>query len=136
MIRQKSPTAAKALLDQAKPKTRARVARTSTAKTRPMHRRAIDAVAERAESEGVDPEQALVWKVQALFRPTRLPRALRSASQATSPKDTSVQLRRVVYELKEQYPTLSAKAKAEISKYIRLRKRGKVYEVEYPGLER
>jgi hypothetical protein len=136
MIKQKPPAAAKAMLEQAAPKTRARVARPSAAKARRVRRRAIDAVAERAESEGADPEQALVWKVRALFQPSRLPRALRSAAPATSPKDTSVQLRRVVFELKEQYPTLSAKAKAEISKYIRLRKRGKIYEVDYPGVER
>ena len=135
MIRQKPPAAAKAMLEQAAPKTRARAARPTSAKVRRVRRRAIDAVAERAASEGIDPEQALVWKVRALFQPSRRPRAVRSASGATSPKDTSVQLRRVVYELKEQYPTLSTKAKTEISKYIRLRKRGKVYEVDYPGVE-
>lgn len=85
--------------------------------------------AERAERIG--PEEALVQKVHALFDPAKLPRALRAGGAPV--KCVTPQLRQVVQEVKARYAKFSGKARAEISRYTRLQKRGNACIVEYPG---
>jgi hypothetical protein len=90
-------------------------------------------IEEKMRLEHIDPEEALIQKVHALFEPAKLPRAMRAA--ATPHKCTTPQLRQVVREVRDHYEQLSPKAKKEISKYVRLKKVGDAYLVEYPGGE-
>lgn len=101
--------------------------------TRPGRANVLELIEEKVRSERINPEEALIQKVHALFDPAKLPRAMRAA--AAPAKCTTPQLRRVVREVRDQYKKLSPKAKKEISKYVRLKKAGQTYLVEYQGGE-
>ena len=133
-VKQKSASLAQVMLDQSKTTLRAQQPRPLKRGASEAKRGVMELIEEEVRAERMDPEKALVSKVHALFAPAKLPRAMRS--MAAIAKCTTPQLRQVVRELKEHYPQLSAKTKAEVAKYIRLQKRGNDYVVEYPGLER
>lgn len=134
-VKQKRPDEAAAMLKEAieaKPVARSLRARRPRA-TRAGRANVLELIDEKVRLERIDPEEALIQKVHALFEPAKLPRAMRTAVAPS--KCTMPQLRRVVREVRDHYDQLSPKAKKEISKYIRLKKRGEAYLVEYPGGE-
>lgn len=132
-VKQKSTGLAQAMIEELKAEPAARRPRALGRRTPSVGHNVIELIEEEVRLERMDPEEALMGKVHALFEPSKLPQAMRAAAAVS--KCTTSQLRRVVHELKEQYQKLSPKAKTEISKYIRLQKRGDTYLVEYPGRE-
>jgi hypothetical protein len=130
-VKVKSASGARAMIEAHRapqPREKAR----SVRRRAPTGRRgALQAIAAAERAERLDPDEALVQKVYALFDPAKLPRALRAPGGPV--KCVTPQLRQVVHEVKARYSKLGDKAKAEISRYIRLQKRGNAYIVEYPG---
>ena len=128
-VKHKSSSLARAMIESQAPEGAVRRSRASGRRAPRVRRTATDLIDEQVRSERMDPEETLVRKVHALFEPSKLPRAMRAAGVS---KCNTPQLRRVVHELRERYARLSPKARAEISKYIRLRRQGGAYVVEYP----
>jgi hypothetical protein len=75
-------------------------------------------------------EQKLLDMVLALFEPEKPPASWSRA--ATPQKSATPQLLESIVALTESYSTLTPKTKAEIEKYIRLKKVGNTIQVEYP----
>lgn len=134
-VEQKHPEKAAAMVKGViEPKSAARTLRaTRPGATRLSRANVLELIEEKMRLEGINPEEALIQKVHAHFEPAKLPRAMRVV--AAPSKCTTPQLRRLVREVRDRYEKLSPKAKKEISKYIRLKKHGEAYLVEYPGGE-
>lgn len=134
-VKEKSPDKAAAMLKEAIEVKR--VARSLRARRpsapRPRRANILELIEEKVRLERIDPEEALIQKVHAIFEPAKLRLAMRTAVAPS--KCTTPQLRRVVREVRDHYEQLSPKAKKEISKYVRLKKLGEAYLVEYPGGE-
>jgi len=75
-------------------------------------------------------EQRLLYKVYALFEPEKLP-AHQKKTSPTLKKSATPELLELIHELTENYSTLTASTKAEVEKYIRLKRVGNSIEVEY-----
>lgn len=131
-VKRKSSSLARAMIAGQAAEAAVRRSRASGRSAPRVRRTTTESIDEQLRSEHMHPEAALVRKVHALFEPSKLLRAMRAG---TVSKCKTPQLRRVVHELRQRYANLSPRAKAKISKYIRLRKEGDAYIVEYPGRE-
>ena len=105
-VKQKSANLAQAIIEEQEAEPAARKPSALGRRAPGVGRNVMELIEEEVRLERMDTEKALVSKVYALFEPSKLPRAMRAVAVVS--KCTTPQLRRVIRELKERYPKLSA----------------------------